>query len=159
MNKKGFTLVEIIVTLGLLSVVLVFMMNSIIKLRTSDEKANVDKTLMINQSIISYKINKDILSHGGISSFSSCTSTSCTMTFTDSIVGTINITNSKTLTYTSNGEIIFKRTLSDDYEYLNISKNTYTYSDSSLKKLSISVVNYPKYRIEVYSYLRNENES
>ena len=66
MNKKGFTLVELMVSITLLSIVLIFMMNTLVKLRDTNVAEGVETNLVVMQALIGKEINSDILKNGGI---------------------------------------------------------------------------------------------
>ena len=64
--KKGFSLIELLVSLVIISVVMVFLTSFVLNLR--DEKGNVDIDIpmYINQASISRALNYDAIDHGGI---------------------------------------------------------------------------------------------
>ncbi|MDD6272997.1 MAG: prepilin-type N-terminal cleavage/methylation domain-containing protein [bacterium] len=66
MNKKGFTLVEVIMSIVLVSVVLTFMLASLVKLRNTYSEVNENTDALIFSSSISRIINNDLYDNGGI---------------------------------------------------------------------------------------------
>lgn len=66
MNKKGFTLIEVIVSIVLVSVVLASMLASLVKLKTSYEVVSENTDALIFSSSLSRIINNDFDSNGGI---------------------------------------------------------------------------------------------
>lgn len=66
MNKKGFTLVEVIMSIVLVSVVLTFMLASLVKLRNTYSEVNENTDALIFSSSISRIINNDLSDNGGI---------------------------------------------------------------------------------------------
>ena len=71
MNKKGFTLVEVIVSIVLVSVVLVSLMATLIKLRETYSVVHEDSDVLVYSSSISRVINNDIMDNNGIR-YASC---------------------------------------------------------------------------------------
>ena len=57
MNKKGFTLVELIVSITLISIVLVSMTATLISLRTAYSRAYEDSDVLVYSSSISRVLN------------------------------------------------------------------------------------------------------
>jgi prepilin-type N-terminal cleavage/methylation domain-containing protein len=66
MKRNGFTLVEILISLTLVSVVLVFMLNTLIRLKDVYVTSNDDTDVRVTGAIIARFINNDILENGGI---------------------------------------------------------------------------------------------
>lgn len=58
MNKKGFTLIELITTFALVSVLIIILMNIIVVIKNIYSKNNVRGELLIEQSNLSNLINK-----------------------------------------------------------------------------------------------------
>ena len=148
MNKKGFTLIELIVSLALLSIVLVFMFNLLVILKGEEKVSALDMKLAVNQSIISKHINNDIISNKQIKNVS-CTSISCDITFNNGINKNIILSNdNKTISYGTADEYEFTRTLPDDLVYENIN----IVNESGLYKINIYVSNNIEFNIELISY-------
>lgn len=64
MNKKGYTLVELIVALSILSVIIVLMMTFIVDLKKKEIDAGIDTKAMITEATLSKTINSDINKYG-----------------------------------------------------------------------------------------------
>lgn len=69
MKKEGFTLVELLVSLVLVTVVLSSMSMALVKLKDTYSKANNKTDIELTSSSIVSIINKDIIDNGGISSW------------------------------------------------------------------------------------------
>ena len=66
MNKKGFTLIEVIVSVVLVSVVLTSMLASLVKLKTSYEVVSENTDALVFSSSLARIINNDFTNNGGI---------------------------------------------------------------------------------------------
>lgn len=101
--KKGFSLVELLVSLVIISIVVVFISSFVLNLR--DEKGNVDIDirLQINKAAISRKLNSDAVFYEGISNITAST-----------VQGGQNLR----ITY-NNGEIRDVRIIGSTLRYLN----------------------------------------
>ncbi len=71
MNKKGFTLIEVIVSVILVSIVLVSLMATLLKLRSTYNDVNKNTDVLIYGSSLSRVINNDLMDNNGIR-YSSC---------------------------------------------------------------------------------------
>lgn len=147
--KKGFSLVELIISIVLLTIVLLFMLGLLIRLNSKKEDAS-DLGILVDQAIITKKINGDILNLEGIESVN-CDATSCLIVFGIGQTKYINLSvDKKTLTYGTISEIEIAKTLPKDYEYDLVTLSNNYYSDIKLTKIVISVKDNPKYNIEIY---------
>jgi len=79
MNKKGFTMVEIIVSVSLVSIVLISLLSTLIHLRDKYSNVNDDSDVRILGSSISRIINNDIKDNCGLTNIT-CESDVCTLT-------------------------------------------------------------------------------
>lgn len=61
MNKKGISITEIIISITLTSIVLVFLLNILITVRNENDKSNSESKLLINQSLITKDIETDFI--------------------------------------------------------------------------------------------------
>lgn len=77
MDKKGFTLIEISISVALLSVVLLFVINLLTVIRRNEDEIGIDTKLEINKAIISKTINEDILENEGIKEITCESELSC----------------------------------------------------------------------------------
>lgn len=64
MNKKGLTLVEIIVSIGLISIVMVFLFQIIMTIKKANDRQNEKTDVLIAISIITREVEKDLNSFG-----------------------------------------------------------------------------------------------
>lgn len=61
MNNKGMTITEIIISISLVSIVLVFLFNIIITVNDSNAKMQNESTLLINKGVIVREIENDFI--------------------------------------------------------------------------------------------------
>ena len=59
-NKKGFTIIELVMGIGLLSIVTVFMLVVIVDLRNTETASGIDTKALLTQAIVSAAINRDL---------------------------------------------------------------------------------------------------
>lgn len=88
MNKKGFTLIELITTFALASVILILLINVIVLIKNVYTKSNTKTELLINQANLSNSLNSK-LKKDNIKSYESCTDGNFCYEFTlsdDSVV-------------------------------------------------------------------------
>ena len=64
MNNKGMTLVEIIVSISLVTVILVFLINLLITVKNYDNNTQNSSELLNNQAIITKEVQKDFMDYG-----------------------------------------------------------------------------------------------
>ena len=60
MNKKGMTLVEIIISIVLISIVLIFLFSLLITVKDINDESEVNSTYLINKSLILKNIEEDL---------------------------------------------------------------------------------------------------
>lgn len=60
MNKKGMTLVEIIIAIVLISIVLIFLFSLLITVKDINDESEVNSTYLINKSLILKNIEEDL---------------------------------------------------------------------------------------------------
>ncbi len=70
MKKNGFSLLEILVSVVLVSVVFIFMLNSLIKLKTIYNKSDSNTDILLLGSTLSRVVNNDIKENEGINTVS-----------------------------------------------------------------------------------------
>lgn len=129
MNKKGFTLIELIVSIILVSIVLVSMTGTLVKLKDTYSLVYEDADARIYGATISKVINDDLLTSNGIKTID-CSDDGkvniCEIVMGNNEKRTLEIlrneTNKDTETITSNGDEIGTK----KYE-----KTTLRYSDST----------------------------
>ena len=71
MNKKGFTLIEVIVSVLLVSIVLISLMATLLKLRSTYSDVNKNTEALIYGSSLSRVINNDLMDNNGVR-YASC---------------------------------------------------------------------------------------
>ena len=64
MNKKGLTLVEIIVSIGLISIVMVFLFQIVMTIKKANDRQNEKTDVLITTTIITREVEKDLNSYG-----------------------------------------------------------------------------------------------
>lgn len=117
MNKKGFTLVELVISIALLSVVMVFLLNFLELISNEDDGVEKETLVQLDRMTVSKTINEDL--HSDSISTLTCTSNACTITtvggktkklsLNDNLLLYEDITSAKT-------KVILKRKLSVDYK-------------------------------------------
>lgn len=117
MNKKGFTLVELVISIALLSVVMVFLLNFLELISNEDDGVEKETLVQLDKMTVSKTINEDL--HSDSISTLACTSNACTITtvggktkklsLNDNLLLYEDITSEKT-------KVILKRKLSVDYK-------------------------------------------
>ncbi len=154
-NKNGFTLIEISISVTLLSVVMVFMFKFLDIIR-KDEVGMSDKTdMLINKTLISKTINEDIRASLGINNIE-CIDNSCTLVLNNDESKVIELSKDKrTLTYKNitTDEVILRRKTSDGYIYnLSLKQN------DSLKLIEIGIDSHEEYNVEIVYYNSDEDD-
>ena len=71
MNKKGFTLIELVVSIVLVSIILITLIGSLLQLRNAYTVVHENSDVIVYTSSISRVINSDINDNNGIK-FVSC---------------------------------------------------------------------------------------
>lgn len=152
MNKKGFTIVELIISVAILSIVLVFALNLLVVLKEKETSIDTDTDMVLNQAFVSKKINGDIVKNGGIKSLN-CTTTKCDFTFNNEEKKTLTLTNNKkTIKYENEENVELTRTLPKS-TYGNIEVEEFlNYTGGTLRIITIDVVGYSDYKIELLDY-------
>ena len=72
MNKKGFTLVELITTFALTTVIIILLLNVAVAIKDVYSKSNIKSQLYIEQANLSNQLNSKINKHN-LSSYQECT--------------------------------------------------------------------------------------
>lgn len=145
-KKNGFTLVEIAISVTLLSVVMVFMIKFIAILRTDEDSIGLETDLILNKTIISRTIHEDIIGSNGISSLS-CTNLKCTFSLKDGSSRSAEVINEGTTLVYKNitkNEILLSRKLPNNLVFvLSGSETTYLYM------INIAVDSHTEHNIEI----------
>jgi prepilin-type N-terminal cleavage/methylation domain-containing protein len=148
MNKKGFTLVELSISVTLLSLVMVFMFKFLSDIRKDEDLISFRTEMLLNKSIISKNINEDIREAGGISTLS-CTSSKCSIGLKDNTLRELEIINKgAVLSYknVSTNRLDFTRKLPSGYVF-NFSK----VENSQVFVLSIIMDSKEEYNVDIVS--------
>ena len=146
-NKKGFTLIELSISIALLSVIMIFMLKLITIIREEEDSINIKTTMLLNKTIISKALHEDIEASLGIKTLSCDSSSTCTISFNNGKTKTLELNNEKNkITYKNNtdNKIEFTKKLPENYNFnLNKIENDYLYT------LEINIVSHPEYNIEI----------
>lgn len=81
MNRRGFTLVELVTTFALASVIIVILINVVLIIKNMTSESDTKTKLLIDQSILSNEINSK-LKNGNIVSYDACTDSNFCYEFT-----------------------------------------------------------------------------
>ncbi len=82
MNKKGFTLVELTISIILLSLIMVFMFNFLSIIKRDEDKVEDNTKLVILRNNLAKYLNEDIRNNGGLIDIKCCNNYDCTYTCT-----------------------------------------------------------------------------
>lgn len=155
--KKGFSLIELLVSLVIISAVMVFLTSFVLNLRDEKGEINIDVQANINQASISRALNYDAIKHGGICNVEITNNgKNCEITYVDEETRQI-ILNEGTLTYKDGSNIELVKTLNGNKIFGTIevpSNYPKIYGNKMLYKFVISAGGVDK-DIEVVSY--NDN--
>lgn len=117
MNKKGFTLVELVISIALLSVVMVFLLNFLELISNEDDGVEKETLVQLDKMTVSKTINEDL--HSDSISTLTCTSNECTITTVGGKTKKLSL-NANLLLYeditSEKTKVILKRKLSVDYK-------------------------------------------
>lgn len=145
-SKNGFTLVEIAISVTLLSLVMVFMIKFISIIRMDEESIGLETDLTLNEAIISRTIHEDIIDSKGINTLS-CTNLKCTIGLKNGENRTLEVINEgTTLVYknTTKNEILLSRKNPNNFVFVLVGNET-----SYLYMIDIKVDLHPEYNIEI----------
>ena len=164
MNKKGFTLVEVTISIVLLSLVMIFMFKFLSVLKKDENNVTIDTEMIILRNSLSKYLNEDVRYNEGISSIKCCTNDTCSICGNlnyDSVVITLVSGKQKKLSYEkksneegyqiikyeniTDGTIEFKEKLSKDYYFNPIE----VIKDNNVFYLKAPIALYPDYDIEL----------
>lgn len=153
MNKKGFTLVEVTISVALLSLIMVFMLKFISEIRRDEDDISISTDLLLNKAVISKTLNEDVKNSGGISSVT-CNNSLCTFIFNNS--------KTKTLEVSGGGSIIMYKNVTDNkVEFSRKVPTGYTFTlnkaeNSLVITIYVNVSSHPEYNVEiVYDKVNN----
>lgn len=143
MKKNGFTLVELTISIALLSVVMIFLLNFLTLVKKEDVGIEETTSMEIDKSVISKTINSDILKENYISTFS-CTDVLCSVTLKSGAKRTITIDgNIVKYTDTTNNKVLMSRKTNLSYTLKSTSLTT-------IDKITLVTEN-SEYNIEIIS--------
>lgn len=143
MNKKGFTLVELITSFALASVIMIFIFNIVVILKQNYISKSVRTDLMIKQALLSQKINEDF-TNNNIKEVATCDSVKkCyEITFSDNSKKKLTVSSDdKTITY---GDYSYALTNSSYATKINVSVEKDNVTDITLND-SILIIDVPIY--------------
>lgn len=155
-KKNGFTLVELVLSVTLLSIVLIFMMTALVELKDKESENGADAKLLVNQAIIAKTINGEIITNG-LDTVSACASLNCfNLTFSNGVTKTLKLmSDNQTIFYGNDNVTDFIRTLPSDRTYSSI--HYYIYANLEIIKITVSkVYKNEDYDIELYNYMGNK---
>lgn len=120
LNKKGTTLAEVIISIALISVVLVFMIKLLIDLSNLEKNTTYASNNQVNRAEILRMIGNDLNNKelASITDNSDANNLNITFSFTDGTFSSINTTN-KLFTYTSSDNTLRRWTIQDGSIYVN----------------------------------------
>ena len=143
MKKNGFTLVELTISIALLSVVMIFLLNFLTLVKKEDVGIEETTNMEIDKSVISKTINSDILKENYINTFS-CTEVLCDITLKSGAKRSITIDgNVVKYTDTINNKVLLSRKTSLPYTLKSTSLTT-------IDKITFVTKNF-EYNIEIIS--------
>ena len=133
-NNKGMTIVEIIVSITLISIILILLISVLITVRNEDEKGKVTSTLLMNQAIITKEIETDFIELGLIG-LASCNDGATRPDRKDTVLSVIPASSSLRTTGEGNClKLIFDSTkTSDNIGYLL----SYSYGFSATDQINV----------------------
>lgn len=157
MNKNGYTIMELVVGLALLSIIIVFMMMMLVNLKMKEDKNGIDTKALTLEATMTKTINSDI-NKKEVLAFSEVLSSNSNeqtlrIDFMDNTYKLIRIINNNKIIYGTETSIDIEKTLPNGYEVSNafVENNSY-----GLSKIVIEVENKNNekmnFNIEAYSY-------
>ena len=143
MKKNGFTLVELTISIALLSVIMIFLLNFLTLVKKEDVGIEETTSMEIDKSVISKTINSDILKENYINTFS-CTDVLCSVTLKSGAKRTITIDGNivKYIDTTNNKVLMSRKT--------NLSYTLKSTSLTTIDKITLVTEN-SEYNIEIIS--------
>ena len=145
-KKKGFTLIEVTVSIALLSVIILFVVNFINLLRKNEDGISVDSKLYLNRELTSEYLNNDAKENGAATN-AYCEDNICYIYYANGEARSLSIDETKTkLEFRNIGtdRTIYSKKIEEGYEYaLELEQRANYYV------LKVLVDNYPKYTTEM----------
>lgn len=152
MNKKGFTLVELTISIALLSIVMLFMFNFLTIIKKDEHTINESTEMLLNKALIAKEINEDIKTNGGLTN-ASCTNIRCDITLKNGKRKAIRLNDTKKIiTYENitDNRIELTKEINEEFEY-NLSMN----KTGNLTIIKIQVPSNENYNINIVDYQTN----
>ncbi len=144
-NKKGFTLLEVTISIALLSFVMVFMFRLLNMARKDENAISLTTELLLNKATLSKNLNESIKKSKGIAS-STCTESACTLNMKDGTTKELKIINNKIVELTDTTKNLKEvvRELPNDFKYkIRRVDNEY------LTLITLIVTSHEEYNIEI----------
>lgn len=141
MKKNGFTLVELIATIALVAVILIFLFNIVFLLKDLYVKNNDRTELLVRQSLLSRRINEEFVPDN-LHSVTSCGEMCYSFEFNDGVTSqlSIDLTNKK-VTY---DDFVYKLEDSSFFGEVNVYVESVTLVDVTMED-SILIIDIPIY--------------
>lgn len=152
--KKGFSLIELLVSLVIISIVMVFLTSFVLNLRDERGEVNIDIPMYINQASISRALNYDAIEHGGIC-YININDGNVEVRYSDRVTKKV-LLNDNTLTYKKGNEVELVKTLNGNKQFAPAyvpSGYPKTYGNKRLQKYIIPILNGDNEYVEVVSYV------
>ena len=146
MNKKGFTLVELSVSVTLLSLVMVFMLRFLNEIRKDEDAIGFKTEMSLHKTIISKNINEDIKKSGGISSLE-CANKKCVITLNDESIRELELKKDNSIVSykdVTNDVLLFTRQLPEGQTF-----NLGLLNNEKVYVITILVELHPEYNIDI----------
>lgn len=136
LNRKGMTLVELIISVALLSVVLGFLFKILLDVKYESDDAGFAIANQANRAEIIKEIQNDLIDYGGVQNIAVLEKKVFLIFLDNSVANDIRISNdNKTITYKTKSWTI----KDDNYEFGTISLENI---NSCYAKLTIPILNY-----------------
>lgn len=143
MNKRGFTLVELISSFALSSIIIVLLLNLILTMKNIYTYSGSKTEMLIEQSNLSKNLN-EILDNGNITNYTTCTDTSMCYQFTHINGNTYKLVIDDTLKTITFNNYTYK--LSNTSELGTVSvKTEYAPTADTTVNNSFLIINIPIY--------------
>lgn len=153
LDKKGITLVEIIVSIVLISIVLIFLAILLVDVKDMNDSSKTNSTYLINKSLLTKLIEQDLINDEDNSiTISSCSVKNDIYTGYTQVGGNLNFNECLKISFTEN-----------DYAFIGIyyieSQSSYVFSyihDGVIKKTE-KISEFEKYNVGIDGNLKNAN--
>lgn len=155
MKKNGFTLIEIAISITLLSVVLLFVVNFLTFIRDDEGSISYETKLELTKNLVSKSINEDIKKNSGIKTLS-CSEYSCLITLNNDEERSLSIDEEYSIIYNdlTNNKKIYSKAAPINYAKNNNERLAYhikNNSNSTFFIITIEVSNNSDFNIDIIS--------